>query len=190
MAQKIFHHVVRTADGKTLWQALSFREKAYVGAYSTKVQTLMSVDTPGESGSVEVVMTDEDKERFKEPYLAWKEGREAEIAGIPLDEITAFSAETIAALEADKIKTLEQLAAAPDSYCNRKEVRGWRDTAQKLIDTKKAAGLVSSLTGDLEALKEEVAELRKSNRELMESLGASEEAKASKKPIAKKRKAA
>lgn len=184
---KIYHHLARTKTGERLFQAVSFREKAFTGPYGTKVKTLIKVETPGDPGATEVVMTEAHERTFGAEYAAWLEGNENAQTGTSLEDCMAFETEVINILNEQKIFTLEQLAAAPDSFCKDRKSRSWRERAQNLIDVKKSAAVITNLESDLQAAKEEIKELRGNIRAMNESLGASTEAKESQKKSTAKR---
>lgn len=98
-------------------------------------------------------------ERFAEHYEAFKKGIEHHGQGTPLNEVPFLTLAQKAEMKAEKIVTVEQLAAMPDSNIRRKGV-GFRqhvDAAKAYLDT---ANGTASLSAEMAALRAELAALK------------------------------
>lgn len=80
---------------------------------------------------------DKDKARFPKSWEAYRTGKEPAESGFPLEEWAGLSATETAMLRALSIKTVEQLAATPDSGIHRLGPAGHslKKRAQKFLDS-------------------------------------------------------
>lgn len=97
-------------------------------------------------------------------YERWKEGQELPEHGTPLSAWSGLNSHQIEILHGQRIKTVEDFAALPDSGLERMGpgMRSARDAAKRWVDasdTRTAAAQIASVQAENELLKEQMAEL-------------------------------
>lgn len=149
-----------------------------------KDRTYIDIRVPGERDNVCRPATQADINRFPQHYEAFmkRTGDDDEIIGTPLDQWPQVTRSQVEELAFFNVKTVEQLAAMPDS--NTQQMHGLLGLKQKAN-----AWLESTKTKEEveKAFAEEKADLKAQIAELKEAVAALQEKKVTKKKTAKKR---
>lgn len=111
------------------------------------------------------------KRRYAEHLKAWQaqdDGGMGDLQGTPLRELHGLDVAQIAELRDQKIHTVEQLAALDDAHLFM-GARAWREMARAHLEAAAGAAPMNRLAAENEALKDQVAQLQKAVRELLEA---------------------
>lgn len=124
---------------------------------------------PGDSTNIiEVLATDQHKQDFPRQYDRFKKGQAAVIEGTPLTMWPVVNKSQVKECAYHEIQSVEQLAAASDSICVRmgmgytelrNKARAWLEAAKDAALVTKQAADNDRLKGEIEMLKEQIAQL-------------------------------
>ena len=116
-----------------------------------------------------------DPERFPKQWQAFQNQQEQVQSGTPLEQWPPLQKAQVLAFKGARIFTVEQLSALPDTGFASipvMDVRKYRDMATKFLENAKDGSAITSLTAEneklrseMEALKEQFAELAASNKD-------------------------
>ena len=119
---------------------------------------MLKVQVPNSTDCVPRPARDEDKKRFPKSWQAYVEGSEPAEHGYPLNQWPQITAGELKILEANQIKTVEQLAELADSGIHRLGQGGqnMKTRAQKFLASR---GETETLRQENDKLRSEVSEL-------------------------------
>jgi hypothetical protein len=105
-------------------------------------------------------------QKYAPQIEAYKKGAAEEMAGTPLHEIREFDVSMIASLKELGFYTVEALANAPDNNVQFMGGQKWRTLARNYLESAKEQQPLSQLSGENEALRNQVAEMEAKIAEL------------------------
>jgi hypothetical protein len=111
---------------------------------------------PGQNKSTAIEPVNEQhKDRWPEAYAAFKRGQEMPTTGTPLEEWSVLSAATVANLKGLHMRTVEDLAAAPDAALQNIGQGGhdFRRRAQAFLEQAKGSAPLEKALQEIEHLK-------------------------------------
>ena len=124
---------------------------------------------PGDSTNIiERLVNDQDRLDFPRQYDRFKKGQAAVIEGTPLTMWPVVNKSQVKECAYHEIQSVEQLAAASDSVCMRmgmgytelrNKAKAWLSAAQDASIVTKMAADNDHLKGEIEALKQQIAQL-------------------------------
>lgn len=124
---------------------------------------------PGDSTNIiERLVNEQDRNDFPRQYDRFKKGQAAVIEGTPLTMWPVVNKSQVKECEYHEIRSVEQLAQASDSVCNRmgmgymelrNKARAWLAAAKDASIVTQQAAENNRLQGEIEALKEQIAQL-------------------------------
>lgn len=124
---------------------------------------------PGDSTNIiERLSNEQDRQDFPRQYDRFKKGQTAVIDGTPLNMWPVVNKSQVKECEYHEIRSVEQLGQASDTVCNRmgmgyvelrNKARAWLAAAQDSAIVTKQAAENDHLRGEIEALKQQIAEL-------------------------------
>jgi len=109
-----------------------------------------------------------DPERFPKQWAAFQSQQEQPVTGMPIDQWAPLTKSMAAELKANRVFTVEQLSAVPDSALHtlgmggrelREKAQVWLKQAESGAETLRLTAENAQLRSDLELLKAQVAEI-------------------------------
>jgi hypothetical protein len=112
-----------------------------------------------------------DKVKFAQEYVAWKQGRELSVVGTPLEAWPVISKGQIEELKFFHVRTVEQLAALTDGNAqNVGPILRIRQTARDWLAAAEDGKHVSKLRGEIHAKDNEILTLQRQVKQLGDSI--------------------
>lgn len=114
----------------------------------------VEIRTPGNATNViQRPVTEIDTKRFRRQYRAFKEDKEQQMPGTPLEEVPWITRSQVEELKYLKIMTLEQLSEVNDDVCSRMPgMFKLKQRAQKFVAAAENAAPILALQAQLEEL--------------------------------------
>lgn len=119
---------------------------------------------------------DQHRQRWPELYRAFKEGREQDASGTPLEQWPPMTPARVAELKAVNIRTVEQLAAVSDAGLQQMGLgaRQLRDQALAFLQQAKDGSAITALQQKNETLEGQIAVMRKTIEDLQRAVAKKE----------------
>lgn len=133
----------------------------------------LEIRVPGDKSLlVDRPVRDEDQHRFPREWYAFKAGDTEQVVGIPLSLWPSISAPRAEDLKAQKIRTIEELAAVSDANIQALGLDGrkLRDDAIAFLEATKGAAPLAKLQAELSKKDEEMQALRLQLAEVQKTL--------------------
>lgn len=124
---------------------------------------ILEVFLPGGNSTAQRLknLTDSDRRLYAEEIARFQSGEEEKMDGTPLEKMPELKKSMVKELEFFNIKTVEQLALAPDNVMQKfMGGSGIRDKAKEFISKMKDNAFSDKFAAENEALKKQIEELR------------------------------
>jgi hypothetical protein len=134
---------------------------------------MIMIAVPGDkSNIIEREVRDQDKQRFARQYRAWKEQHQAEfIEGTPLDRWAQISPSQVEELKHFHVRTVEQLAAMPDSTSQKfMGIQALKAKANQYLELSQEEAPVAKLQAELEERDNRISQLEETVEALQAKL--------------------
>lgn len=135
-----------------------YKERLYV---EIKVQN--STDTPVRPA------TEEDLRRFPQQYAFYKNKKEKQKEGTPLNQFAFLSMPQIEACDMRGISTIEELAQLPDDKVKELNLSDAKELAVQFLAMAKGNQTIAGYVEEIKALKSEIERLKEENKALKEA---------------------
>lgn len=125
--------------------------------------TILEVFLPGGNSTASRLknLTDADRRLYADEIARFNSGEEEKLEGTPLDKMPDLKKSMVKELEFFNIKTVEQLALAPDHVMQKfMGGNGIRDKAKDFVSKMKDNAFSDKFSAENEALKKQLEELR------------------------------
>ncbi len=136
-------------------------------------QEYVEIVMPMQRDRVHRPVTDLDRQRYAARYAAWKAGADQDAAaGTPLTLVPWLPPSAVKELQAQRIKTVEQLAAIGDDAVARMfGAREWREKAKAFIAAASGQAPLLAMQKDLERKDQQIDALKKQLEDIEKRIG-------------------